>query len=450
MTAQRSEPLRILVSGMIAAVPHHGGATWAVLQYLLGFARLGHDVTFVEQLERRRPRPRRARPTPPTCTPWRSASGWTTAGRCCRAGTHETAGLAYERRASGRPRRRRADQHLGHPDRRGSGDAGTRACLPRSRPRLQPALAGVGHRHALRRPHPLRDGRAGDRHPGLPRAHLRPRLDPDRAARGARALAARAGRRRRRRRRVHDRRELARLRVGRARGAALRAEGPLDAGADGHPHAHRRASCARRSTSIPARRPTSRRSTATAGSCSTPAAVAHDPDSYRSFVAGSRAELGIAKSGYVLSRCGWFSDRSACYLASGRPVLAQDTGFPDHLPTGEGLLAFAGVDDAVAGIEEIRADYERHAGAARALAEAAPRLRPGADPPAGPGERRMSSLDETARTTEVRAAAGAGAGRPQGRAGVDRRAWSAAHAPTGPASRSRSSTSRSRTARACG
>jgi hypothetical protein len=101
-----------------------------------------------------------------------------------------------------------------------------------------------------------------------------------------------------------------------------------------------------------------------------PATVAHDPDSYRSFVAGSRAELGIAKSGYVLSRCGWFSDRSACYLASGRPVLAQDTGFPDHLPTGEGLLAFAGVADAVAGIEEIRGGYDLHAGAARALAEA--------------------------------------------------------------------------------
>jgi hypothetical protein len=101
-----------------------------------------------------------------------------------------------------------------------------------------------------------------------------------------------------------------------------------------------------------------------------PAAVAHDPDPYRRFVAGSLAEFGVAKSGYVLSRCGWFSDRSACYLASGRPVLAQDTSFPRFLPTGEGLLAFTGVDDAVAGIEEIRSDYERHAAAARALAEA--------------------------------------------------------------------------------
>jgi hypothetical protein len=100
-----------------------------------------------------------------------------------------------------------------------------------------------------------------------------------------------------------------------------------------------------------------------------PRAVAHDPDSYRAFVAGSLAEFGVAKSGYVLSRCGWFSDRSACYLASGRPVLAQDTGFGRWLPTGEGLLAFSGVDDAVAGIEAIRSGYDRHSEAARRLTE---------------------------------------------------------------------------------
>jgi glycosyltransferase involved in cell wall biosynthesis len=100
-----------------------------------------------------------------------------------------------------------------------------------------------------------------------------------------------------------------------------------------------------------------------------PDVVARDPDSYRAFVAGSLAEFGVAKSGYVLSRCGWFSDRSACYLASGRPVLAQDTGFGRWLPTGEGLLAFNGADDAVAGIEAIRSRYDRHSAAARRLAE---------------------------------------------------------------------------------
>ena len=100
-----------------------------------------------------------------------------------------------------------------------------------------------------------------------------------------------------------------------------------------------------------------------------PARVAASPATYRNFIQGSYAELGVAKAGYALSRCGWFSDRSACYLASGRPVLAQDTGFSRFLPTGDGLLAFSGVDDAAAAIENIAADYDRHAQAARGLAE---------------------------------------------------------------------------------
>lgn len=100
-----------------------------------------------------------------------------------------------------------------------------------------------------------------------------------------------------------------------------------------------------------------------------PADVAGTPAAYRSFIQGSKAELGVAKTGYVLSRCGWFSDRSACYLASGRPVLAQDTGFGDFLPTGEGLFAFRTVDDVLAAIDEVNGDYPRHARAARAIAE---------------------------------------------------------------------------------
>jgi glycosyltransferase involved in cell wall biosynthesis len=86
-------------------------------------------------------------------------------------------------------------------------------------------------------------------------------------------------------------------------------------------------------------------------------------------VQGSWAELGVAKSGYVVSRSGWFSDRSACYLASGRPVVAQDTGFPAHLPTGEGLLSFTDVDGVVAAGERLAADYDHHRRAARTLAE---------------------------------------------------------------------------------
>jgi hypothetical protein len=100
-----------------------------------------------------------------------------------------------------------------------------------------------------------------------------------------------------------------------------------------------------------------------------PRVAAGTPDCYRSFVRGSKAEIGIAKSGYVESRCAWFSDRSACYLASGRPVVAQDTGFSGHLPTGQGLFAFDDVDGAVAAIDAINDDYEANRRAARSIAE---------------------------------------------------------------------------------
>jgi hypothetical protein len=99
-----------------------------------------------------------------------------------------------------------------------------------------------------------------------------------------------------------------------------------------------------------------------------PHQVAGSPRRYAEFVRRSKGEIGIAKEGYVESRCGWFSDRSACYLASGRPVAAQDTGFPRHLPTGEGLLAFTTAEEAAGAIDEIAAGYDRHAKAARALA----------------------------------------------------------------------------------
>jgi hypothetical protein len=100
-----------------------------------------------------------------------------------------------------------------------------------------------------------------------------------------------------------------------------------------------------------------------------PERAAGSPESYAAFIRGSRAELGVAKSGYVASRSGWFSDRSACYLASGRPVVAQDTGFAELLPTGEGLLTFATVEEAAAGVEEVEGSWQRHARAARELAE---------------------------------------------------------------------------------
>jgi hypothetical protein len=99
------------------------------------------------------------------------------------------------------------------------------------------------------------------------------------------------------------------------------------------------------------------------------AAIGAELETYRAYIQSSLAEISIAKGMYVHSRGGWFSDRSACYLASGKPVLAQDTGFGDYLPLGEGLLGFEDVDGATAGTEAILAAPERHAAAAREIAE---------------------------------------------------------------------------------
>ena len=88
---------------------------------------------------------------------------------------------------------------------------------------------------------------------------------------------------------------------------------------------------------------------------------------YRDLVAGSAAEFSCAKGGYVGTRCGWFSDRSECFLAAGRPVVLQSTGFEDLLPTGKGLFAAKTVEEAAEAIRAIRADYPAHSVAALAL-----------------------------------------------------------------------------------
>jgi hypothetical protein len=92
-------------------------------------------------------------------------------------------------------------------------------------------------------------------------------------------------------------------------------------------------------------------------------------DEYRRFIARSHAEIAIAKGAYVTGRAGWLGDRSAHYLASGKPVLAQSTGLEHVLPTGCGLVTFSSLDEAVAGAEAINSQYEAHCGAARRLAE---------------------------------------------------------------------------------
>jgi hypothetical protein len=97
-------------------------------------------------------------------------------------------------------------------------------------------------------------------------------------------------------------------------------------------------------------------------------ALSDDSDSYRAFIARSRGEFTVAKDQNVRLRTGWVGDRSPTYLAAGRPVILQDTGFGSFLPTGCGLFAFSTVDDVVAAVEAINADYELHSRAALAIA----------------------------------------------------------------------------------
>jgi hypothetical protein len=93
-----------------------------------------------------------------------------------------------------------------------------------------------------------------------------------------------------------------------------------------------------------------------------------DPWRYRDYVRGSAAELSVAKDMVSRTKCGWFSERSACYLAAGRPVITQDTGFGRNIPVGEGLFAFEDIDGALTAIEAVKRDYVRHSRAAREIA----------------------------------------------------------------------------------
>jgi hypothetical protein len=98
-------------------------------------------------------------------------------------------------------------------------------------------------------------------------------------------------------------------------------------------------------------------------------ALTTDPWPYRDYVRSSRGEFTVARDLHVRLRSGWFSERSACYLAAGRPVVTQDTGFGSVLPTGAGLFAFNTMDEILAAFESINADYEKHSRAAREIAE---------------------------------------------------------------------------------
>jgi hypothetical protein len=96
--------------------------------------------------------------------------------------------------------------------------------------------------------------------------------------------------------------------------------------------------------------------------------VTQNPDQYQDFIANSRGEISTAKQVYVAMRSGWFSCRSACYLAAGRPVVVQDTGYSATLPIGKGILPFANLEEAVAALAEAEGNYASHARAAASIA----------------------------------------------------------------------------------
>jgi hypothetical protein len=97
--------------------------------------------------------------------------------------------------------------------------------------------------------------------------------------------------------------------------------------------------------------------------------VSTELEQYRNYIQESRGEFTVARDQYVRPRTGWFSDRSACYLAAGRPVITEETGFGKYLPTGKGLFGFRNIDDVLAAVDEIESDYEGNCKAARDIAE---------------------------------------------------------------------------------
>ena len=321
---------------MVAGVPGQGGATWAVLQYLLGFARLGHDVLFVEQCDGALPGDAPlGTAAPPTSATWRALRARADAAALLSPARQETRRARL--RASSRAVARDADLLLNISgmltDERSARRVPVRAYLD-----LDPAFnqlwqaQGIdmrfdGHTHFVT------VGQAIGT-PACPVPTCGLDWIPTAAAGRARALAAR--------RQIGPRRASRRSATGAATArSSTRASttarrrtrcGELIDAAD----AHRRALRAR-ARDPPRRDDGPRGARPQRLGAGRPGGWPATPTHYRALHrSGSRAELGIAKSGYVLSRCGWFSDRSACYLASGRPVIAQDTGFSRFLPDRRG------------------------------------------------------------------------------------------------------------------
>lgn len=363
---------RLTIAGSIAQKPHQAGHSWQFLQYLLGFRRLGWDVLFVDRLEDALCRDERGRPCAPAASvnlgyldalmdEFELDGAWSVV---LDGGRH--AGVA---RADVIEHVRDSELLLNV-----MGFLGDEELLGAARRRVfldtDPGfgqmwcalgLADVFAGHDAHVTIGERIGRDGCTIPTCGRDWI---TTPQPVLLDGWPVAARP---------VRD----VFTTVGRWRGAY----GPVDY--DGHRYGLRahefrrfaglpRASGASFELALeidPAETPDLALLEANGWALTDPAAVSASPAAYRAYIAGSAAEFMVAKGMYVDSASGWFSERSICYLASGRPVLAQDTGLAELYPLGEGLLAFATLDEAVAGVEAIRCDPGRHARAARAIAE---------------------------------------------------------------------------------
>ena len=362
--------LTILLSGMIAGVPHQGGATWAILQYLLGFKRLGYNVHFIEPVEQAALRPAGV----PLARSDNAAYfrrvmaefGMGQTSALLLAGTQRTVGLSYERL---REIARRADVLVNISglltDEALTEDIPLRAYLD-----LDPAFTqlwqvaeGIDMCFAAHNRFVTVGQAIGDPDCEVPTCGLEWVTTPQPVVL-ERWPAGRIT--------THD----ALTTVANWRGyGSIEHEGVFYG---------QKAHSWRQFFSLPALseerfapalaiHPEESKDLAALRANGwrliDPERVTLTPAGYQCFVRGSKAEFGIAKSGYVASRCGWFSDRSVCYLASGRPVIAQETGFSRFLPVGAGLFAFHTIDEVLASIEALNGDYDRHVRAARAVAE---------------------------------------------------------------------------------
>jgi hypothetical protein len=359
-----TQQLRVIVGGMLAGIPDHGGATWAVLQYVLGLRALGHDVVFVEEVERETLDDLRVQRYFANV-----ADEFDLRGRAAviAFGDDRTLGIDRSRLAL---YARTSDLvlnlsgNLRDPELLGAPALRVYVDLDPAFTQLWHEAYGIdmgfdGHDRFLTVG--LAVGSDGCAVPTCGRTWT-PTLPPVVLERWPVADDV-----------VHN----AFTTVANGRGYGSIRHGEVEYGQKLH--------SLRELISLPMkasedfllalaidpgddrdRRALHEHRWRLVDDCSFP----RSPREYQRFVQGSKAEFGVAKSGYVRSRCAWFSDRSACYLASGRPVVAQDTGFSDLLPCGAGLLAFNDTEEAAAAVADVGRDYERHCRVARSLAAA--------------------------------------------------------------------------------